>query len=245
MTKGKVTLQVAVYPDINILSKMAGDYVSRAMTHPEHKALFDQTGLTIDKLTAYFVSALWRKARGVRLETQGLSVPDRHLLQRLHFPMGFCRHIISIGNVQTAEYQINVVEEQIVDSVNGKKTVPHPLKSWLLTDDEMREISQGLFKLDTFMPTAYKQYKFDGDGDEAMLGIINSDFTKVADDDCRFISTFTGNAIDEKYLEITAVLGLKVAGSNSPILYPNLTSIDVDAIRLQFKTGEGFHSVEE
>lgn len=245
MAKMKFTLQVAVNPDVNILQKLASDYVSRATTHPEHSALFNQTNLSIDKLTSYFVSALWRKARGVRYETEGRKIPDKQLLQKLHFPMGFCRHIISIGNIETAEYQINVTEERIVNTFDEEgKEIPHPLSAWLLTDDEMREVSQALFQLDTFMPTAYKQYKFDGNGDEAMLGIINPDFSKVAGEDARFISTFTGNAIDEKYLEITAVLGLKVAGSNSPILYPNLTSIDVDAIRLQFRTGEGFHAAE-
>lgn len=241
MANGKQTLQVAVNPDVNILKKLASDYVARATTHPEHNLLFTQTGLTIDKITAYFVSALWRKARGVRLETEGRKIPDKHLLQKLHFPMGFCRHIISIGNVESAEYRIYVTEEQIVSTIVDGKEVPHPLEFWLLEDDEMREVSQALFALDHFMPTAYKQYKFDNEGDEAMFGIIDLKFAQVAEEGERFVSTFTGHAIDEKYLEITAVLGLKVAGSNSPILYPNLTNIDVDAIRSQFQTGEGFH----
>lgn len=246
MAKMNITLQVAVNPDVNILQKLASDYVSRATTHPEHNILFHRTGLTIDKLTSYFVSALWRKARGIRYETEGRAIPDKQFLQKLHFPMGFCRHIISIGNITTAEYRINVTEERIVNSVDEDgKEIPHPLSAWLQTDDEMREVSQALFALDAFMPTAYKQFKFDDNsGDEAMLGIINPDFLKVSNDEQRFISTFTGNAIDEKYLEITAVLGLKAVGSNSPILYPNLTSIDVDAIRLQFRTGEGFHAAE-
>lgn len=241
MANGKQTLQVAVNPDVNILKKLASDYVARATTHPEHNLLFTQTGLTIDKITAYFVSALWRKARGVRLETEGRKIPDKHLLQKLHFPMGFCRHIISIGNVESAEYRIYVTEEQIVSTIVDGKEVPHPLEFWLLEDDGMREVSQALFALDHFMPTAYKQYKFDNEGDEAMFGIIDLKFAQVAEEGERFVSTFTGHAIDEKYLEITAVLGLKVAGSNSPILYPNLTNIDVDAIRSQFQTGEGFH----
>lgn len=241
MANGKKTLQVAVNPDVNILKKLAGDYVARATTHPEHNLLFNQTGLTIDKITSYFVSALWRKARGVRLETEGRKIPDKHLLQKLHFPMGFCRHIISIGNVESAEYRIYVTEEQIVSTIVDGKEVPHPLEFWLMEDDDMREVSEALFTLDHFMPTAYKQYKFDNEGDEAMFGIIDLKFAQVADERERFVSTFTGHAIDEKYLEITAVLGLKVAGSNSPILYPNLTSIDVDAIRSQFETGEGFH----
>lgn len=241
MANGKLTLQVAVNPDVNILKKLASDYVARATTHPEHSLLFAQTGLSIDDITAYFVSALWRKARGVRLETEGRKIPDKDLLKKLHFPMGFCRHIISIGNVESAEYRINVIEEQIVDSTVDGKEVPHPLKYWLLDDDEMRRVSQGLFSLDYFMPTAYKQYKFDNEGDEAMFGIIDLKFSEVADEGQKFVSTFTGHAIDEKYLEITAVLGLKVAGSNTPILYPNLKSIDVDAIRSQFRTGEGFH----
>lgn len=244
MANGKLTLQVAVNPDVNILKKLAADYVARATTHPEHNLLFKQTGLSIDDITAYFVSALWRKARGVRLETEGRKIPDKHLLQKLHFPMGFCRHIISIGNVESAEYRIYVTEEQIIDSNVDGKEVPHPLKYWLLDDEKMREVSQALFALDHFMPTAYKQYKFDNEGDEAMFGIINLKFSEVADKDERFVSTFTGHAIDEKYLEITAVLGLKATGSNSPILYPNLTSIDVDAIRSQFQTGEGFHLKE-
>lgn len=244
MTKTKITLQVAVYPDVNILSKLASDYVLRATTHPEHEALFNQTGLSIDKITSYFVSALWRKARGVRFETEGRKIPDKHLLQKLHFPMGFCRHIISIGNVESAEYRINVTEEQIITDVYDGKERLHPLESWLMTDDEMREVSQGLFALDSFMPTAYKQYKFDNNGDEAMFGIIDPKFAEVASEDERFISTFSGKAIDEKYLEITAVLGLKAVGLNSPILYPNLTSVNVDAIRQQFRTGEGFHLSE-
>lgn len=222
-------LKVMVNPDINIIRKIAADYERRATTHQDHFMLYKHTGLTIDDLTAYFVSALWRKARAIRFSTEGSSIPDRKILNKLWFPAGFCRHIMSIGNIRTPEYVINVEEERIPDD----ERIPSTLRDFRLEDNEMMEISEKLFQLSSFMPVYTAQYKFDNDGDEAMFGIVDIEH-KFYDDDIVPVRSFTNQAIDEKYLEITAVLGLKVAGSNSPILYPNLGSIRVDAIRTQF-----------
>ena len=222
-------LKVMVNPDINIIKKIAADYERRATTHKDHEMLYSFTDLTIDDLTSYFVSALWRKARAIRLSTEGSTIPDRKMLNKLWFPAGFCRHIMSIGNIRTSEYVINVEEERIPNDDNIQST----LREFLLEDDQMREISEKLFQLQSFMPVYTSQFKFDNDGDEAMFGIIDVEH-KFVDDDVIPVRSFTNQAIDEKYLEITAVLGLKVAGSNSPILYPNFGSIRVDAIRTQF-----------
>lgn len=241
MATQKTTLLVAVRPDVNILTKLAADYERRATTHPEHNALYAQTGLDIDTLTSYFVTAIWRKARAIRLTNESSKVADRHLLQRLHFPAGICRHIMSIGNVKSAEYEIQVVEERIV---NADEAGYEPFMGHILDDDQLREVSEKLYQLDSFMPTFTKQYKFDVDGDEAMFGIIDPKFAPAMEDGQVVVRTFTGKAIDAKYLEITAVLGLKPAGSNSPILYPNVTVVDADAIRKQFATGHGFQAAE-
>ena len=228
-TINPIKLKVMVNPDINIIRKIAADYERRATTHTEHYVLYQTTGLNIDNITSYFVSALWRKARAIRLSTEGSSIPDRKMLNKLWFPAGFCRHIMSIGNIRTSEYVINVEEERIpVD-----ESIHSNLREFLLDDDEMREISEKLFQLSSFMPTYTSQYKFDNDGDEAMFGIVDVEH-KFFDEDCVTVRSFTNQAVDEKYLEITALLGLKVAGSNSPILYPNLGSIRIDAIRIQF-----------
>lgn len=228
-TINQIKLKVMVNPDINIITKIAADYERRATTHQDHAILYKYTGLTIDDLVTYFVSALWRKARAIRFSTEGSNIPDRKLLNKLWFPAGFCRHIMSIGNVRTPEYVINVEEERMSKDDKAVGSI----NKYLLNDADMREISEKLFQLSSFMPVYTAQYKFDQDGDEAMFGIIDTEH-KFYDDEIIPIRSFTNQAIDDKYLEITAVLGLKVAGSNSPILYPNLGSIRVDVIRTQF-----------
>lgn len=222
-------LKVMVLPDTDIIKKIAADYERRATTHQDHAILYKYTGLTIDELVSYFVSALWRKARAIRLSTEGSNIPDRKLLNKLWFPAGFCRHIMSIGNVRTPEYVINVEEERMLKD----NKVISAVDDFLLDDESMRKVSEKIFQLSSFMPVYTAQYKFDQDGDEAMFGIIDTEH-KFYDDDIKPVRSFTNQAIDDKYLEITAVLGLKVAGSNSPILYPNLGSIRVDVIRTQF-----------
>lgn len=245
-TPKTITLHVSVNPDMTILTKLASDYELRATTHPNHRAMYEATNLTVQKLAKYFATALWYKAKGCRLATEGNRIGFSRLVQRLHFPMGFCRHIMSIGNVETPEYRILVIEGlDSVKDVEGNVVTKNP--SFLLSDDEMLQISEDLFMLRNFMPTATKQYKFDMPGDDAMFGVVEYSATDTlrASDIC--LNVFTGKAFDDKYLEITAVLGLKPARLNSAILYPNVSMISLDAIRTQFETGEGFKpkSVED
>lgn len=242
-TPKTITLHVSVNPDMTILTKLASDFELRATTHPEHRLMYESTSLTVQKLAKYFATALWYKAKGCRLATEGERIDFSRLVQRLHFPMGFCRHIMSIGNVETPEYRILVVEGMdSVKDVEGNVVTKEP--SFLLSNDDMLKISEDLFMLRSFMPTATKQYKFDVPGDDAMFGVVEYSTTDVlrASDIC--LNVFTGKAFDDKFLEITAVLGLKPARLNSAILYPNVSMISLDAIRTQFATGEGFKSAK-
>ena len=103
------------------------------------------------------------------------------------------------------------------------------------------EISSKLYELNSFMPVERKQFSVGRDGDDAMFAIMDDDLFKS---DVLVGRALTGKKMDDAYVQITAVLGLEVQDSSMKCLFPTFGTVDIDHIRDQFRTGEGFTKVQ-
>lgn len=220
-----IEVPVVVSPNETIIAKLAHDYVVRAQTHPEHRLLFEATELTETEVRAYFYDILLGKAQLVEAFRTG-EKDKRHHLNKLYVPVALTPFITSIGDVSTAEYRVLVVTDGAA------------LK---LSDKERMEISSKLFELNSFMPVERNQFSVGREGDDAMFAVMDEELF-VGDD--VIARAFTGKQMDDAYVQIAAVLGLKVQDSSMKCLFPTFGTVDIDHIRDQFRTGEGFKKVQ-
>lgn len=213
MTNKNIKVELVVTPNMQIVTKLAADYIRRATTHLEHSMMFEATGLTTEDIANYFADLLVLKAVQVQDERLGKRIFNKEN-DKLRIPVGFTPFTTAIGDVETEEYQIHVVCNSDL----------------ILKKSERTEISEKLYQLDKFMPTVKKQFKPGEFGNEAMFAIVDT----TEDIDVTNVSTFTGKSIDDALLAISAVLGLKVQSQGMNCLYPNFRLIDVDQIRNMF-----------
>lgn len=216
---------VVVSPNETIIAKLAHDYVVRAKTHLEHRLLFKETGLTIKEIEDYFHDILLGKAQLVEAWREGKKDNRKHL-NKLFVPVALTPFITSIGDISTAEYRIQVVTDGAA------------LK---LDDAKRMKISSKLFELNSFMPVERNQFSVGREGDDAMFAILDEELFKGDEVVAR---AFTNRPMDDAYVMIAAVLGLKVQDSSMKCLFPTFGTVDIDHIRDQFRTGEGFKKVQ-
>lgn len=220
-----IEVPVVVSPNETIIAKLAHDYAVRAQTHNEHRLMFEATQLTVADLESYFYDILLGKAQLVEAFRTG-GKDKRHHLNKLFVPVALTPFITSIGDVSTAEYRITVVTDGAV----------------LKLDDAKRfEISSKLFDLNSFMPVERNQFSVGREGDDAMFAIMDE---KLFVGDEVVARALTGRPMDEAYIQIAAVLGLKVQDSSMKCLFPTFGTVDIDHIRDQFRTGEGFKKTQ-
>lgn len=220
-----IEVPVVVSPNETIIAKLAHDYVVRAQTHNEHRLLFEATQLTVQEIEDYFYDILLGKAQLVEAFRTG-GKDKRHHLNKLYVPVTLTPFITSIGDVKTAEYRITVV----TDGANLK-----------LDDAKRMEISSKLFDLNSFMPVERNQFSVGREGDDAMFAIMDEQLFTGND---VVLRAFTGRPMDNAYVQIAAVLGLKVQDSSMKCLFPTFGTVDIDHIRDQFRSGEGFKKVQ-
>lgn len=225
VTSLNIEVPVVVSPNETIIAKLAHDYVVRAQTHNEHRLMFEATQLTVQEIESYFHDILLGKAQLVEAFRTG-GKDKRHHLNKLYVPVALTPFITSIGDVKTAEYHITVVTDGAV------------LK---LDDAKRMEISSKLFDLNSFMPVERNQFSVGREGDDAMFAIMDEQLFTGND---VVLRAFTGRPMDNAYVQIAAVLGLKVQDSSMKCLFPTFGTVDIDHIRDQFRSGEGFKKVQ-
>lgn len=222
----QIEVPIVVSPNETIIEKLAHDYVIRARTHPEHRLMFDDVKLKVEELADYFYDLMLAKARMVEYFRTNGGNDERSHFNKLYVPVGLTAFITSIGDVRTAEYHITVVTNGAVFKLDHAKRM---------------EISSKLFELNSFMPVERNQFSVGRDGDDAMFAIMDDDLFKS---DVLVGRALTGKKMDDAYVQITAVLGLKVHDSSMKCLFPTFGTVDIDHIRDQFRTGEGFTKVQ-